>query len=91
MPGRKVNPRTERLCEELALPAIKPEMFCQTLYENLLAENFFGFLDVLYLGAPNRNHLAIAELTRTMNVPLVFAPAAETWARTTVESNICTR
>jgi hypothetical protein len=68
-----MHPRTARLREMLggALSRIKPEMFCQTLYENLLGD-FFGFLDVLYLGLPNRNHIAIGKLSRTTHIPLIL-------------------
>ncbi|MGA2876188.1 MAG: SIR2 family protein, partial [Nitrososphaerales archaeon] len=68
------HPRAAKLSEQFdgALTSIKPEVFCQAMYDNLLAEHFFGFLDVLYLGYPNRNHFAIGALARHMMIPLVL-------------------
>ena len=53
------------------LTGFKPELLCQVLYENLM-EDFFGFLDIMYMGQPNHNHRHIAAICRQRAVPVVF-------------------
>ena len=62
-----------RYCDLLGqrLSGLKPELFCQVLYNNLLGD-FFGFLDILYMGQPNTNHYSIAHMTREYVIPVIM-------------------
>ena len=53
------------------LSDVKTELICQLMHKHL-RDDYFGYLDILYHGEPNGNHLSIAHLMKTLVAPLVI-------------------
>lgn len=71
--AQKAHAGLGRYCDMAGpqLASLKPELLCQVLYNNTHGD-FFGFLDVLYMGKPNANHYSIADMTHEYAIPLIF-------------------
>ena len=71
--AHKAHAGLGRYCELVRsrLSSLKPELLCQVLYNNLLGD-FFGFLDILYMGQPNDSHYGIAHMAREYAIPVIL-------------------
>jgi len=71
--AQKAHAGLGRYCDMAGpqLTSLKPELLCQVLYNNTLGD-FFGFIDVLYMGQPNANHYSIANMTDKYTIPLIL-------------------
>lgn len=63
---------------------IKPELFCQMMYNNL-QENFFGFLDIMLMGTQNFNHHSIAQMTSKYDIPFVLTTNFDTYIENSLD------
>ena len=66
------------------LENIRPELFCQIMYNNF-QENFFGFLDIMLIGTPNSNHYSIAQMTSKYDVPFVLTTNFDTYIENSLD------
>lgn len=63
---------------------IKPELLCQILHSNLFSD-FFGFLDILYTGKPNANHVDIASVVNGLDVAAILTTNFDTHIEQAIE------